>query len=287
LGRELSRRTVPEIVAQQPGGTVVEMEKLVRFGLRHLVREAPRGIGLDLGSGTGLLASLMACHPDVEAVFALDVCEDLAALVAPKIAGAVLGPVASKVVPVVGSFDDIHLADESVDFIVEFKSLHHSDDLLQTFREASRVLKPRGWMLCYDRCQPDSLSDEAIDRLLSRVYPEVFLARNGCPPGITFTRRENGEHEYRWFEWERAFQAAGLESRTKRYLGLPTHNRVLLKGILSVLPRRIRRLLFKTDNAPPATISEWTRQRVGALTGNYFTWPKPATVFVLRKPLRS
>jgi SAM-dependent methyltransferase len=260
-----------------------EMANLVRFGLRHLVGEPPRGIGVDLGSGTGLLAATIAHYPQVEAVLAVDVCEDLAP-VAQRIAGSLLGSEASKVIPVVGSFDDLHLVDGSVDFIVEYQSLHHADDLPHVFREAARVLKPGSWMLCYDRCNADSMTDETVDRLLSKRYGKAFLAHNGCPPGIRFTRRENAEHEYRWFEWERAFRAAGLELTAKRILGPVIKSKPLLKAILSTLPGPIRRLIFRVDNATPATIAEWFRQRVGALTGNYYAWHEPATAFVLRKP---
>lgn len=51
----------------------------------------------------------------------------------------------------VGNFDDIKLENESVDFIIEFDSLHHSFNLDKTIRESARILKPGAKLLAIDR----------------------------------------------------------------------------------------------------------------------------------------
>ena len=56
----------------------------------------------------------------------------------------IAGEAGPRVTGVVGSFDDIHLPEESCDFCIEVDSLHHSDDLLRTLREIARKLKRGG-----------------------------------------------------------------------------------------------------------------------------------------------
>ena len=56
-----------------------------------------------------------------------------------------------KVVPVVGNFDNLQLQDKSIDFIIEFDSLHHSFNIEKTIRESGRVLKSGAQLVAIDR----------------------------------------------------------------------------------------------------------------------------------------
>ena len=47
--------------------------------------------------------------------------------------------------------------------------------------------------------------------MLNVVYPKEFLKKNWLPENKVFTRRENGEHEYRYKEWENFFKKAKLK----------------------------------------------------------------------------
>lgn len=288
FAQELAKRSVPEITQLYVYMSVFEMDRMVTLASRYLLSEPLRGIGVELGAGCGLLASVIAKRKTVERVFAVEICEQMASLVIPKVASSVLGKDANKVISVLGSFDDLRLAENSVDFAVEIDSLHHSDNLNTTLSECARVLKPGGWLLCFDRCHPNSVTDDEVERLLSQVYSREFLLANNYPPDITLTRRENGEHEYRLFEWQAAFEAAGFQFIKMRKFYEQVPSRLALKGLLSVLPMSIRRMLYKTDNASYKTSLLWLRRRLRAAIRNdrlgaYILAPKETTVFLLRK----
>ena len=43
---------------------------------------------------------------------------------------------------VIGDFNDLKVPDNSLDFVLDFDSIHHSEDFELTFKEIGRVLKP-------------------------------------------------------------------------------------------------------------------------------------------------
>jgi ubiquinone/menaquinone biosynthesis C-methylase UbiE len=284
---ELARRELEELTLSYVYMTPTDMKRLVscassQFGLQL------GGHGLELGAGCGLMSAVVASEPRVKSMLALEICEEMAKRVIPKVADGVLGSSASKVVPVWGSFDDLELKDSSLDFIVEIDSLHHSDDLRTTLRECFRVLKPGGLVLCFDRCHPDTLSNEEVDRMLNQLYSKEFLIKNCYPEDAVLTRRENGEHEYRFFEWKQAFAGAGFKLAGVRRFVKAVELRHAVKGTLGMLPRAVRRRLYKTDVSFAATL-RWVVQYLAPSKrwpdfATAVLAPKDSTVFLLHKP---
>ncbi len=211
FAQTLAKRSVPEIISSYVYMSASSMDRMLALASRHLLSEPLGGVGIELGAGCGLLASVVAKKKAVETVLAVEVCEQMASLVIPKVASFVLGKEANKIVPVVGSFDYLRLPANSVDFAVEIDSFHHSDNLSVTLSECARVLKPGGLLLCFDRSHPNTVTDDDVEQMLSQVYSREFLLANSYPPDIVLTRRGNGEHEYRLFEWKSAFDTAGLK----------------------------------------------------------------------------
>jgi len=186
-------------------------KKLIAAGERAVLPEPLRGRGLELGAGTALLSSALALRPEIGEIYAVEVVPEMVRLIQKRVVEDLLPPSAqAKVRRTRGSFDHLELPDDSADFVLELASWHHSDDLAGSLAEAARVLRIGGVVLAFDRIQPDSLTDQGVDALLDRVYESHFLERMGYPPGITLTRRMNGEHEYRRREWLAAFEAAGF-----------------------------------------------------------------------------
>jgi ubiquinone/menaquinone biosynthesis C-methylase UbiE len=285
----LACRSMPELVGNYVYLSLPEMRRLVALARRYVLSEPLHGIGIEVGAGCGLLSSVVAEAPPVRQILALEICEQAAALIIPRVAEWVLGSQAQKVVPVVGSFDDLQLPDGTLDFVVEIDSLHHADDLTATLRECGRVLKPGGRVLCIDRCHPDSVTDREVEEMLSVVYSRQFLIANHYPPDAILTRRDNGEHEYRLFEWKTAFQAAGLRLAGMASFELAISPRAALKGMLSLLPRSVRRRLYRSDGPTPRSTLQWLVQQLRAATGYYrrrgkVLAPKQTTVFALVKP---
>lgn len=259
--QRLAQQTVPRILEQYVYFTVSEMKEMVALASRYLLDEPLAGVGLDLGAGSALLASVVAQQKRVNAVLAVEVCERAANLLIPKVASFVLGDDARKVVPVVGSFNDLRLPDNSIDFAVEIDSFHHSDDLTLTFRECARVLKPGGRVLCFDRIWPNEHPDEDLKRLLEVVYPREYLLAHGYPPDLVLTRKGNGEHEHKLFAWQDAFSAAGFELLKLCKFNQKVSHRRAVKGLLSVLPTGVRRWFYQTDNATLDNVRTWFSQQ--------------------------
>jgi ubiquinone/menaquinone biosynthesis C-methylase UbiE len=284
----LSTRSVPEIVESFVYLSPAEMKRLVHVARTSVGAPPFRGVGMELGSGCGLLSATIAREPGVEAMLAVEICEQVAASLIPKVASGVLQNSADKVTPVVGSFDDLQVPDNSIDFIVEIDSFHHSDDLPRTVSECSRVLKPGGRLMCLDRCHSNSVSDADVERMLSEVYSRRFLIQNAYPPDIKLTRRENGEHEYRLFEWQAAFKSAGLRLVRTRKLIKEVPLRKAVKGVLGLFPAPLRRAVYQTDNATIRETFTWMAQPVRnrfatSEFGRPLLAPKATTVFLLEK----
>jgi SAM-dependent methyltransferase len=260
-----------------------QMTRMLDLVERHVFDVPLSGIGIELGSGSGLLAVVAAARPKVKAVLALEVCENFDVLIE-KVADDVLGSDAAKVIPVVGSFDDLKIPDESIDFALDHDSLHHSDGLAVTMKECARVLKPGGFLICFDRCHPDSVTDAQVKEMLDRVYTKEFLAFNSYPTDITLTRRDNGEHEYRMFEWNAATEEAGMELVGYSDFVKEVTFKKAIKGLTALIPGPIRRKFYKTDNPSIGSTGKFIMQSLSKLT----PWapvyaPKKSNVLVMRK----
>ena len=116
----------------------------------------------------------------------------------------------NKVISVIGDFNNLQIESDSMDFAVAWSSLHHSYRLDETLAECRRVLKPNGHFVVVDRAHNNSTSELEIERLLNIQYDKEFLRKTYRDPLMKLTRKDNGEHEYRYCEWAAAFEAAGF-----------------------------------------------------------------------------
>lgn len=173
--------------------------------------ESLRGIGIDLGAGVGCISSTIALKNNVKKIYSLEVVEDVIRLCQPIVINKILKSKNHKVISVAGSFNNIELEDNSLDFAVAWHSIHHSNNPLITFKECYRVLKPGGKFIVVDRVYNNSTPDSEIERMLNIVYNEEFLVKNYRPRGIILTRRENGEHDYRFYEWDNFIKKSGFK----------------------------------------------------------------------------
>ena len=84
--------------------------------------------------------------------------------------------------------------------------MHHSTNIMRTLKEAKRVIKKGGKLIIIDRGHNNNTPNKEIKRMLNVVYPKSFLRSNYLPINKKLTRAMNGEHEYRFFEWENFFK---------------------------------------------------------------------------------
>ena len=102
--------------------------------------------------------------------------------------------------------------------------MHHSLDPIKTLNEVRRVLKPNGRLIFVDRAHNNKTPKEEIERMLNVIYSEEFIESNFMPKGTILSRKQNGEHEYRFKEWEYFIHQSGFEIVYKQ-LFLEKHKR--------------------------------------------------------------
>ena len=169
------------------------------------------GVGIDLGAGVGAVSSVVAKIDEVESIYSLELTENCVRFCHPIIKKGILNSKQSKVISVLGDFDNIQLEDSSLDFAISWDSMHHSIDLPKTLKEVRRVLKPEGYFVIVDRGYNNSTTDEEIERLGNIVYDKEFLMNSYLPVDKILTRKQNGEHDIRFREWQECFTSSHFE----------------------------------------------------------------------------
>lgn len=289
LAEQLKTASVAEILLRYLYTNQAEMEFTVDLLGSEVLEHQLRGNGMELGAGCGLFScTFLKTHP-IKSILALEVVEKMATHIIPKVAAEIVHDRPERLVPVVGSFDDMRLEDNSLDFVLEIDSLHHSPNLPVTLKEINRVLKPGGVLLCLDRSHPNWVTDKYIEEQLNRVYPKKFLRENGYPEDVVLTREQNGEHEYRIGEWLEAFDATGFEMIKTAEFWNTVNTKMAFKSILSILPPVVRKKLYKGDDIPVEALKVWLltkfkkKQDLYGRHGSFIFTPYRKTVMLVKK----
>lgn len=225
---------------------IADIERLFDFVETNFLPRKLLGVGLEVGGGPATFSSILAKRPAVQKMYGVEVCQPIVELLAPKTADFILGGQSDKVTAVVGDFDHMELPEGSVDFIFDFFSLHHSNDLIITLKECLRILKPGGFVFCFDKARPDHYTRQDLDELLDAEYGDDYKKQFGLPLGPKLTRRMNGEKEYRLKDWQEAFLGAGFLNFKHYYLAKTFGRNPVtraVKDLLSSLPTPIQLLL--------------------------------------------
>jgi SAM-dependent methyltransferase len=293
--RELATRksfeqNVLEKIAGLEGSPSFEVIKsLVKTLSTSQVLPRLSGIGLEMGSGLGLLSSAVIENDEEELIAGILAVEAGLPFVETGIqfaAETTLGNLAHKIIPCYGSFDEIRVESNSIDFILQIEALHHADSLMPPIVEGYRILKDKGYFISIDRSWPNGVKNEVLEELLNHEYSTEWLDAKGFPSELPFSRRDNGEHEYRDLEWESAFMSAGfirihirnLHPRfnlwhvKKRLAGLLGLNRFakikipsrhgIFRGIFLDFFRMNlvgKHAVLKNDHPRPLTVSVWRK----------------------------
>lgn len=202
-----------------------------------------RGTGVEVGAGVAVF-SAMVCkrHEAVDRIYTVEIVPEVAEFLQPTVIRAIGGEKAEKKINnVIGSFDNLRLEDESIDFCIEIGSLHHSHDMQRTLNEIARVLRPGGWLVVLDRAHNNGLTETQRKFMLDVQYGESWLKANGFSPD-PLSRRENGEHEYTLSEWEEAFTQSGFYLHSRFELR-PVGWRRFLRSCILEIPFPMRRRL--------------------------------------------
>lgn len=197
----------------------------------------PRGVGLELGAGCAAISiELAQKNPAIEKIFAVEIVPEIVEMAQTELIR--IAGVENQVIPVLGDFDNLKVPDASIDWIVEFDSLHHSFDLKRTARESFRVLKPGGVLIAIDRAHWRT-SRSRMKSLENEPYSKAFLEARGWDATKKITRADNGEHEHLVSDYEDYFREAGFSSFEWRNLLAPEWS-VLKLSLISLIPWRLR-----------------------------------------------
>ncbi|MEW6715898.1 MAG: class I SAM-dependent methyltransferase [Chloroflexota bacterium] len=167
------------------------------------------GWAVDMGSGTGVGACILSKYDTIEKVFAVEFSAGFVHHVMPIVFDK-FGADFSKIQRVVGDFNNLQLEDNSVGVILDIDSFHHSEDLDYTLRECYRAICWGGVVISIDRAWPDSYTQEQLDAMLDRELNDNLKCKYGISAGMSFTRRDFGEHEYTVGQWIRAYERSGF-----------------------------------------------------------------------------
>ena len=228
LAEKTSEKGYDAIISEYVYIDSSEVEKTVK--LIPNIYDKIKGIGIDLGGGVGCISSTLAKNPNVEKIFCVELVEDVVKLCQPIVKKQILKDQYEKVVSVVGDYNFLELPDNSVDFAISWDAMHHSQDPVITLQECKRVLKKNGIFIIIDRAHNNSIPDEEIERILNITYDEEFLKKNYRRLDEKLTRKENGEHEYRFYEWKEFFQKAGFELISNVIIKTKTEENLKLKN---------------------------------------------------------
>lgn len=228
LAHELAGKDYRDIAVQYIFITPEDVEKT--FKLLPLAWESFVGQGVDLGGGIGCISSIIAQKNGVKSIYCVEYTEDLVKLSQPILKAAILKDRTEKVISVVGDFNNLELPDASLDFAVSWDSIHHSYEPIKTLSECRRVLKPSGRLVIIDRAHNNDTPDAEIERMLNVIYDKEYLRKNYLDERMTLTRRDNGEHEWRFREWDHYFAASGFKLLERAAIKTDTPDNRALKN---------------------------------------------------------
>lgn len=152
---------------------------------------------MEIGAGTAWCSALLSKKEYVDKVYSVEF--DLFAIenIIPKVLDA-FNAKNEKITLVLGSYDDIKLEDNSLDFIFGMGAMHHSQNLYKTYSELFRVLKPGGTILISDPAYTNSLT----------LKDEYEWRENKKENGSK--NKDNGDQKFRLCQWEAYAYQAGF-----------------------------------------------------------------------------
>lgn len=158
-----------------------------------------KGDVADIGCGSGYLSIWLALNN--EAIKSIDAVEaSQEAIDGPLQRNLRYFDVQEKVVPVLGSFDDLDR--EKYDFIFAMGSLHHSKDLQRTLHSISQGLKAGGYLIAQEPAMPDTTTHRQFHRKYN-IVEERF--------GLKIRNGDRYDRFFRECEYKAAIVKSGLD----------------------------------------------------------------------------
>jgi SAM-dependent methyltransferase len=191
----------------------------IRRGAELLRAEFGRtisGTGLDMAAGNLWAVPQLLQQGAIDKLYCLEYSKHRLLTLGPRVLDHYNVP-RERVVLALGSFYDIHLADESLDFVFLSQAFHHADDPERLLAEICRVLKPRGLVMIIgehivERSYVKHLAAAVVSRVVPTAVQRLAVGRVAAPrpllPEKPRSREPDpimGDHYYTAREYQRMF----------------------------------------------------------------------------------
>jgi len=198
------------------------------------------GTILEIGAGDGILTCKMTKIKGVNRIYALDYSSNCVEKLMPYVIKKLNLSENEKnlIFPVIGSFNDIKLPDNSVDFVISWTSLHHSEDRERTLKEIYRVLKVNGYLIALEKASPNTHTNLMLNNALDSEYDFSSVNGYGYDPSKNYTRRMNSEHTPILAEWEYWLAKCGFNNKVFLF-------QYVFSGVLGWIWRHFGKHFFK------------------------------------------
>ena len=176
-----------------------------------------KGVGADLAAGVCWTTALLSQIESVEKIYATEISKHRLLKIAPSVLD-LFNACGNKIIRAIGSFYDIKLPDQSVDFCFMSQAFHHADDPQRLLHEIRRVLKPSGVVLIIGEnpvytfdfvkaCIKNLIKIVLpLKRVKKRVVYKMFPKFND----FFYPDNESGDHFYRINDYADLFNRAGF-----------------------------------------------------------------------------
>jgi hypothetical protein len=177
----------------------------------HKIKKPMRVIAVDMGSRTGVGASILSKLERVENVYSVKLSEYYIEKIMP-VTFEKFEAMNNKIQRVMSDFNRLDVEDGSLNIVLDIDSFYHSEDFDRTRDECSCALTKNGVIIAIDRAWLSSFTHEQFKTMLSRELPDRLTQKYGIQSGQSFTRQDFGEHEYTIRQWFDLFEHHDFES---------------------------------------------------------------------------
>jgi SAM-dependent methyltransferase len=154
---------------------------------------------LDVGAGNGYASIWLAKnYHKVKSIVALEASESAVSQLIPR--NVKFHKVEDKVRAHYGSFDSIKR--NEYDFVIAFGALHHSKDLMSTFKSISKVIRDDGYLIAQEPVMPDSTTHQYY-QIKYNIVEERF--------GLKIRNGDRHDHFFRECEYLAAGVLSGFD----------------------------------------------------------------------------
>ncbi len=159
---------------------------------------------IEIGAGTGTFSCVLSKNDEINKIYTLDYSKGCVEILIPFVIKQfnLSKFEEEKIFPVVGSYNNIKLPDNSLDFVIAMGSLHHSENREETLNEIYRVLKVGGYLIACERASYNTRTNYELNSLLEKEYSSEFKKKMGYSIDQKYTRKMNSEHDPLLAEWE-------------------------------------------------------------------------------------